>query len=168
MKTFVTFALIVSSMMMMSCTKENIVPTPQQVNTTPTPPSTGTNLVVMELYATYMGVADSISIPLATGQTMTGVRDTANGIGLYEFTGSSSDCNFSFELKDTNGGLILPGDVVGVTSAQYTLSNGTQTLTAPGAAQVTIVDGTVIIEYGACVVPLNGTSGHIRIEFVQQ
>ena len=119
--------------------------------------------------ATYLTCSDSVTG--LTGETMRITTSVSGSVKTYQISGSSATGeNYLFKIKDYNGGTIQAGDSIRVTSATYTICNVTYNLRPTAFPAFTVSSGTgnpVYIEYTDCILPLNGTSGTIRIRFTQ-
>lgn len=123
-------------------------------------------LSMLKCKGVYLTCSDSVT-PGCTGCTMTGQRNESGGTSTYQFNATSSSMTFACKFKDPTAGNIAPGDSIYPTSVTYKIC-GTQYKIRLDATPIVNISGdTVRIDYTDCILPLNGTSGSVVIQFIQ-
>lgn len=112
---------------------------------------------------------DSLEVPLGSGESLTISKSTSGSSCLYQIQGSGSGVSFNVKVKDFNGGLVQAGDSIKVNSCSYTACGVSYNLrTSVNIPPVVSVSGdTVFLNYTECILPLNGTSGTVKLVWLQ-
>lgn len=114
-----------------------------------------------EIGATYLSCTDSTKMNLS-------VNITSNISGkTYAFSGSKTGAVFNITIVDFNGGLIVQGDSIRVTSATYNICGTGYTLRTDALPTYTVIGNNVEVNYSDCILPLNGTTGSMYVKFTQ-
>ncbi len=176
-----SFIILFSAILMLAtgCCREEVNPCDETIYSSAdgsclrTAPSSAVNAQVIKLKGVYTPFQHADSLTLApggigvTGQYMTCQVVTSTSGRTYQLTGMSAQCNFSIKMKDANGGQIVAGDNIGIMSCGYTINNTTYNLRTTGTPVITLSGDTVRVNYGDCILPLNGSSGSVEMIFVQ-
>lgn len=112
-----------------------------------------------------MSCTDSITNVVRTNMTLTKIPSGSRTD--YTFTASNPTETYYVTFTDFNGGNIQAGDSVRITSANYMICGTGYTLRLDVFPTITITVTTVAITYSDCILPLNGTSGTVRMRFTQ-
>lgn len=150
-KTIVMLCIAIFGSMLMSCTKDNINETFDNIN----PTSNQRVMTVKAINTIAPGCSATVNnVPL----TVTGNVYTC----LYQF-GTISD-TVLVEFVDNNGGNIVNGDTINFNYIKFTTCGVRHMIRTDNysIANSTILG--VTIYYTDCMLPLNGTNGEITIK----
>ena len=114
-----------------------------------------------EIGATYNTCSDSTVMNLSVNVT------TNLSSKTYAFSGSKTGSTFNMTIVDYNGGLVVAGDSIRVTAANYNICGTAYTLRTDAIPTVVISGNKVDVYYTDCILPLNGTSGSMYVKFTQ-
>lgn len=150
---------------MLACAAAFAGTTIGQFNSPPADP------VILKAVGIYLpaSCSDSIVAPPGTGQTLSITKSTSGTACLYQVSGTGTGVGFNVKMKDYNGGQVQVGDSLRMTSCGYTACGTVYNLRTnqPIFPALSVSGDTVRISYTECILPLNGTSGTVRFEFVQ-
>lgn len=162
--------LMLTATMMVSCMKETIEPAGTMYSMDNQRQGSVYVSQMTSLYTTCYDTATPVN------SNCTGYATEINSYTLYDFTAITDDgAKMHFKVKDKNSGSVANGDTLVMTYAVYTPACGADSVilrtnhTLPTFNVTTGVTRTEIVtlNYGDCVLPLNGLSGHISIVWHQ-
>lgn len=151
-----TLIFLFSSIVFASCVRFEISPSSSE--------SGDRSPVMQMIYGEY----DPFCFDSITDHNMMNVT-VVNNVSdkIYVFSGSDSDCSFLIKMKDINAGRIENGDTLQCIYANYSICGQVHDLDTDAIPIVSENLGIVNIEYGDCIIPLDGTLGEIRIRLHQ-